>query len=72
MLVEGVSQARDGASRSEAALMADVAATWSIVHGLADLLTSERLKYIQGLKPDQREAMLVEIIQRVTPPGRKS
>jgi AcrR family transcriptional regulator len=72
MLVDGVSRAHGGAARSEAELMVDVAATWSIVHGLADLLTSQRLKYLQGLTPDEREPVLVEIIRRATPPGRKS
>jgi AcrR family transcriptional regulator len=69
MLIEGVSAARGRASESEteAAIMTDVASTWAIVHGLADLLTSGRLKYLLALEPDQREAMLIEIIRRTIP-----
>lgn len=71
-LVEGVSAARTGASQSEAAIIADVASVWSMVHGLADLLISERLKSLQALKPDEREAMLIEIIRRAMSPRPKS
>jgi AcrR family transcriptional regulator len=69
MLIEGVSAARGRASESEteAAIMTDVASTWAIVHGLADLLTSGRLKYLLALEPDEREAMLIEIIRRAIP-----
>lgn len=69
ILMEGVSAARNDPSQSEADLMTDVAATWSIVHGLADLLVAGRLKYLRDLEPDELEAVLVEIIQRSTPPA---
>jgi AcrR family transcriptional regulator len=69
MLIEGVSGVRGKASKpdSEAAIMTDVASTWAMVHGLADLLTSGRLKYLLGLEPDERETMLIEIIRRAIP-----
>jgi hypothetical protein len=69
MLIEGVSGVRGKASKpdSEGAIMTDVASTWAMVHGLADLLTSGRLKYLLGLEPDERETMLIEIIRRAIP-----
>jgi len=72
MLVEGVSATRGKMPPSENELIANVASVWSMVHGLADLLTSERLKSLQALKRDEREAMLIGIIQRAMLPRPKS
>jgi len=55
------------ARRGGAALPADVEATWAIVHGLADLLASGRLKRLAGLPGAEREAELRGIIARNIP-----
>lgn len=47
--------------------MLDVMASWAIVHGLADLLLSGRMRTLQQMTPDEREAALVEIIERALP-----
>ena len=42
----------------------EVMRTWSVAHGIADLMTSKRLKYLQGLRKDERDAMLTEMLRR--------
>lgn len=46
-------------------VMGDVAATWSIAHGLADLLAAGRLKSMQELPDDERDRMIADIVSRV-------
>jgi AcrR family transcriptional regulator len=45
------------------------AAVWATAHGLADLLSSGRLKTIGGLNPDERDAMISNVLLRVVPAG---
>lgn len=46
----------------------DVAALWSVVHGLSELLLSGRLTFISALPPKQREAAVASILTRVAVP----
>lgn len=46
---------------------ADEAAVWAISHGLADLLSSGRLKTISSFAPPERDAMVENIIYRALP-----
>jgi AcrR family transcriptional regulator len=43
----------------------DIAAVWAIAHGLADLLAAGRMKRLQALPPDRRDAAVAAIIRRV-------
>ena len=44
--------------------MAAAMATWAMVQGLADLLKSGRIKYLQKLPKQKREVLLAEMILR--------
>ena len=44
-------------------LMRAISTTWSIAHGLADLLASGRLKTLAGLEPAEKEAEIFTIIR---------
>lgn len=46
---------------------ADIEATWAIVHGLADLLSRNRLRRVGSLPQDARDAVLRGIIGRNIP-----
>ena len=70
-----VAAASHAFSRLEAGVMAlsaeagpaDVVAVWAMVHGLADLMVGCRLKGLQDLSPDQRDAALRHILARSMP-----
>lgn len=47
----------------------DIAAAWSVTHGLSDLLMSGRLTEISSLPPPDRDAALAAIIDRTLPKG---
>lgn len=66
-LVKGVEAVTGRNAWTDADAMIDVAATWSIAHGVADLLRAGRLKAFQGLPSDQRDAAIVRIISRALP-----
>lgn len=66
-LVEGVGAVRGKDPRKDNGAMLDVMATWAIVHGLADLLLSDRLKFLGEMPQPQRDAALEDIIGRVLP-----
>lgn len=72
-LVEGVRRLRrDTGSTSHAdlmqdeSLMAEVAGIWSVVHGMADLMNSGRLKYLQTQPPEVRQRILAEVLRRIS------
>jgi AcrR family transcriptional regulator len=67
-LVDNVGRIREDDPRESEAGMADVAAAWAIVHGLADLLLSRRMAFLRSLPPEQREPILSAIISRSFPP----
>jgi len=54
----------DGGARASAQ-QADIAATWAVTHGLADLLSAGRLKMVGKLPEPDRDRMIGEIISRV-------
>lgn len=66
-LVDGVGAVRGLDPRQSDAAMTDVMATWAMVHGLADLLLSERMKFLAEMPDDRREAALRDIIARAFP-----
>jgi AcrR family transcriptional regulator len=45
----------------------DVAGIWALAHGLADLLSHDRLLPLQSLAPELREAVLVALLERMLP-----
>lgn len=47
----------------------DIAAVWSIAHGLADLMAAGRLKTMLELPMLEREAMIIRIVSRAFPSG---
>lgn len=52
---------------SDSAGPADVVAVWAMVHGLADLMVGRRLRGLQDMAPDQRDAALRQILGRSLP-----
>jgi AcrR family transcriptional regulator len=50
-------------------LMSDVAATWAVAHGLADLLAAGRLPSLATLPPQERARAIVGIVGRVLRPA---
>lgn len=66
-LVDGVGAVRGDDPRASEAGMTDVTATWAIVHGLAELMLSGRLKFLAELSAERRDAALRAIIDRALP-----
>jgi AcrR family transcriptional regulator len=68
MLVEGVAAARGARSGNDKSAIIDVAAAWSMVHGIADLALSGQMKFLDeaGLAGDL-EAVYRNLIERVLP-----
>lgn len=72
-LVFHVAQARgldlripeEGYGDLDADLTQDIAATWAIAHGLADLLVAGRMKSIAALPAKARQAAIAAVLQRV-------
>lgn len=69
MLLHGVARIR-GDRESNPALMNDVTAAWAIVHGLANLMLSGHAPHLDALGPDEREAMIRDVIGRFLPETR--
>ncbi len=67
-LVTMVSAARGATPEADPSVMADVAATWSMAHGMADLLSSGLLKTILELPEAERHAVIAGLMQRAVPP----
>lgn len=63
-LVEDVRRARGTPPGQNDPEPLEVMRTWSVAHGIADLMTSKRLKNLQGLRKDERDAMLTEMLRR--------
>lgn len=45
------------------ALVIEAMKAWALVHGLADLMTSGRLKYLLALKKTERETALTKLLR---------
>jgi AcrR family transcriptional regulator len=50
-------------------LMTEALKAWGLAHGLADLMTSGRLKYLIGLKKTEREKTLVALLRQSFEPS---
>jgi AcrR family transcriptional regulator len=68
--VRGVTQDRSS-PKKDSAMMIDVAASWAVAHGLADLLVAGRLHTLGSLAPRTRDRRIAEIIARTIPSGSK-
>jgi AcrR family transcriptional regulator len=49
---------------------ADVLALWATSHGIADLATGSKLRMMQGKSPEEREAMIRNVLLRCLPGNR--
>ena len=67
-LLDDVGRYRGGDPRKDDAVMADAMSTWAMVHGLADLLNGERMKFLQNLPRKRREDILADMILRAASP----
>jgi AcrR family transcriptional regulator len=67
-LIEGVNAVRGSEAPDDKAAMLDVAAAWSMVHGIADLALSGRMKFMDepGLAADP-DATYRNLIERILP-----
>jgi AcrR family transcriptional regulator len=68
LLIQGVNAVRGSKAPDDKAAMLDVAAAWSMVHGIADLALSGRMKFMDepGLADDQ-DATYRNLIERILP-----
>lgn len=65
LLLDEVYQLTGTDPRTDQAAMVDVMASWAVVHGIADLLNSGQLKFLQDLRKSERKAMINDVIARV-------
>lgn len=63
-LVDGVARLRGVSPFETATAMTDVMAIWSMVHGFADLYVAGRLGPLDCKPPEDRDALLREILER--------
>jgi len=63
-LVDDVARLRGVSPFEDAAAMADVMASWSMVHGFAELLISGRMKTVERLTRPEREAFFETVFGR--------
>ena len=67
-LVLGVAATRDSQPLETGAGRRDVAAAWAMVHGIANLLIDERMKFLaDDLSGPERDAILTDIFSRSLP-----
>jgi AcrR family transcriptional regulator len=68
LLIQGVNAVRGSKAPDDKAAMLDVAAAWSMVHGIADLALSGRMKFMDepGLAGDL-DATYRNLIERILP-----
>ncbi|MCR5855917.1 TetR/AcrR family transcriptional regulator [Mesorhizobium sp. J428] len=69
LLVESVGDLRGVDPRSDKSAMRDVAAAWATAHGLADLLLSDRIKFMAEISDSAPERLYADIISRSVPDG---
>jgi len=63
-LAEDIATLRATEALEDSLVMADVMASWSMVHGFADLLISGRMQSVQALPPAEREAFFRQVFMR--------
>jgi len=61
----GLRVVEDGRATLESGVMQDVAASWAVAHGLADLLVAGRMESIANLPTKARQSALAAVIRRV-------
>lgn len=67
LLVESVGDLRGVDPRGNKSAMRDVAAAWATAHGLADLLLSDRIKFMAEISDGVPERLYADIISRSVP-----
>lgn len=67
LLVESVGALRGVDPRTDKSAMRDVASAWATAHGLADLLLSDRMKFVDEISDGQPETLYADIISRSVP-----
>ena len=67
ILVEGVGALRGDDPLASARGRADVAAAWSVVHGIANLLIAGRMGFIKPMLDADFEATVAAIVGRALP-----
>lgn len=65
-LAQDIARLRGTSPYEDAAAMADVMASWSMVHGFASLLLSGRMDQVQNMDLPAREAFFRQVFARVT------
>ena len=65
MLVENIEAVHGKNAYQDEKAMQDVMAAWAVTHGLADLLSSGRMKYLTNLSEPDRSRILSQIIIRL-------
>jgi hypothetical protein len=67
LLVDSVAAVREAEPLASDAGRLDVAAAWSIVHGIANLLIAGRLRFLQPQLEEDRDGTLARLIDRSLP-----
>jgi AcrR family transcriptional regulator len=67
LLVDSVATLRGVDPRTSKSAMRDVASAWATAHGLADLLLSDRMKFVDEISDGQPETLYADIISRSVP-----
>jgi AcrR family transcriptional regulator len=67
LLVESVAAARGVVPGSDPRVLRDVAAAWSVAHGLADLVLANRMPFLKAIAGDDPERVYADIIGRSVP-----
>ncbi len=67
VLVDSVGVLRGIDPRTSKSAMRDVASAWATAHGLADLLLSDRMNFMDEISDGQPEALYADIISRSVP-----
>lgn len=67
LLVDSVAALRGVDPRTVRSAMRDVASAWATAHGLADLLLSDRMTFMDEISDGRPEALYADIISRSVP-----
>lgn len=67
VLLEGVGAVRGVDPMTDRAAMTDVAAAWAMVHGIAELLLSDRMPFIAAISGSDPDIVLRQLIARSVP-----
>nr|WP_295469497.1 TetR/AcrR family transcriptional regulator [Mesorhizobium sp.] len=67
VLVDSVGALRGVDPRTDRSAMRDVASAWATAHGLADLLLSDRMNFMDAISDGHPETLYADIISRSVP-----